>query len=450
MTIAAVTHYLRLRLPLGWRQLRHHPMRLAVAIAGIVVADLLIFVQLGVMGALFETAVTPIRMFKADLLLLSPDARAIGKLGTLPRRRLYQALGVEGVAAGTLLQIGSVDVRSPSKGAISQHASVMVFGVDPDFDGFTDPEIAWQRTVLRTADTALLDRLTRSPLAPIVADLSRQDAARIESAEHPTPLPVLLSLGTIFAGDAAVADEPLMHRPSRNPVPASSIATGWGAPQVEIEGRTVTLLGLYSLGASFDSDGSMIVSDQTFLRLFAGKTVSAVSAILLRVVPGTDPNAVAERLRAALPAGDTQIMTTDGYAAFVKSYMANNTPIGFVFTFGVVIGLIIGFGIVYQILSADVNDHLAEYATLKAMGYTDRYLLGVVFEEALLLAGLGFLPGLILSLGVYAIMGFGTELAMHMPLLRPVLVLGLTLAMCCASGAVATRRLAAADPADVF
>ena len=57
-------------------------------------------------------------------------------------------------------------------------------------------------------------------------------------------------------------------------------------------------------------------------------------------------------------------------------------------------GFVVGAIIVYQILFADVSDHLAEYATLKAMGYTNRYLFGVVLQEAIILAVLGFLPGL--------------------------------------------------------
>lgn len=73
-----------------------------------------------------------------------------------------------------------------------------------------------------------------------------------------------------------------------------------------------------------------------------------------------------------------------------------------------------------------------------------------MFEQAAILAILGFLPGVALSLGLYALVGAATELAVTLPPQRAAFVLGLTLAMCAASGALATRRLAAADPADVF
>jgi putative ABC transport system permease protein len=65
-----------------------------------------------------------------------------------------------------------------------------------------------------------------------------------------------------------------------------------------------------------------------------------------------------------------------------------------IFGFGVLIGVLVGLVIVYQVLSADVADHMREYATFKAMGYGPRFFLGIVLEEALVLGVLGFLPGL--------------------------------------------------------
>jgi putative ABC transport system permease protein len=382
------------RTPLGWKQLTHHPSRLVVAIAGVAFANILVFLQLGVMGALFETAVQPLKMIKADILLVSPEARVIAQLGSLPRRRLYQALGVDGVQAGAALYVGSVSLRSPTS---IRQANITVFGLDPSFDGFTQPEVAAKAALIQPADTALIDRLTRQPFGALA--------------------------------QVAEADAPVT---------------------VEIAGRRVRLVGNYTSGASFESDGTAITSDQTFLRLFPRALASAPSAILLQVEPGFDPEEVAARIAERIPPSDTRVVTLEAYSAYVKDYMRANTPIGFVFTFGVVIGLLIGFAIVYQILSADVHDHLAEYATFKAIGFTNRSLLSVVFEQAVLLALLGFGPGLAGAFTLYALMGWRTELTVGMPWTRPLLVLALTLVMCLASGTVAMRRLRAADPADVF
>jgi putative ABC transport system permease protein len=97
-----------------------------------------------------------------------------------------------------------------------------------------------------------------------------------------------------------------------------------------------------------------------------------------------------------------------------------------------------------------VNAHLKEYATFKAMGYGNGYLLLVVFEEALILAFLGFIPGLTLPLILYHFAAGATALPIQMTLSRVVLVLAMTVIMCLISGAIATRRLQSADPADMF
>ena len=81
--------------------------------------------------------------------------------------------------------------------------------------------------------------------------------------------------------------------------------------------------------------------------------------------------------------------------------------------------------------------HLPEYATLKAMDYSDRYLIGVLLQEALILAILGFIPGFTISLGLYRLIAKATLLPVQMTLNRATLVLFMTVVMCVASGAIA-------------
>ncbi|HTL90504.1 MAG TPA: FtsX-like permease family protein, partial [Leptolyngbya sp.] len=124
--------------------------------------------------------------------------------------------------------------------------------------------------------------------------------------------------------------------------------------------------------------------------------------------------------------------------------------IGFIFTLGAAIGFVVGTVIVYQILYTDVADHLAEYATLKAMGYKNRYLLSVVFQEALILSVMGYIPGYILCIGLYHLTRNATSLPLAMTLSRGIIVLCLTVLMCVISGAIAVRKVQQADPADIF
>jgi putative ABC transport system permease protein len=139
----------------------------------------------------------------------------------------------------------------------------------------------------------------------------------------------------------------------------------------------------------------------------------------------------------------------DAAAADLK-YQTTERPTGVIFGFGVLIGVLVGIVIVYQVLATDVSDHLKEYATFKAMGYDHSFFLGIVFEEALILAVFGFIPGVILASLLYLGLSNATGLPVEMGLARAVMVFFGTLIACSISGAIATRRLAGADPADLF
>ena len=170
---------------------------------------------------------------------------------------------------------------------------------------------------------------------------------------------------------------------------------------------------------------------------------------LVNLEPGADPSSVLAQIQAILPPDAIASMKQD-YVDLEQAYWQKTTPIGIVFTFGTVMAFVVGTVIVFQILSTDVADHMGEYATFKAMGYRDRYLLAIVMEEAIILAALGFIPGLGLALGQYALIRSAAALPISMTAARLALVFSLTVVMCIASGLIATRRLQAADPADIF
>ena len=190
-------------------------------------------------------------------------------------------------------------------------------------------------------------------------------------------------------------------------------------------------------------------SDQNFLRLFPRKKAGVVSLGLIDIESDRHPEAVRAALNAYLPK-DVRAFTYEEYVDAELNYIQTSTPIGFVFSLGTAMGFIVGIVIVYQVLSTDVNDHMAEYATFKAMGYRTFYLLGVVFEEAVILAGVGFIPSVAIAAGLYRLTAMATALPLSMPLARAVFVLTLTIFMCGISGAIAARKLQSADPADIF
>ena len=381
------------RTALGWLQLKREPSRLVVALAGIAFADMLMFMQLGFQSALYDSNTKLSRALDAEIVLVNPQARNTQNLSTFSRRRLYQAQDILGVQSAEAFYSNLITWKHPDT---RKETSIQVIAFDPDHSALQLPEINQQLDKLKLPDHVLFDRKSRGDY--------HQAIAQVEQGK---------------------------------------------APQTEVDHRTVTISGLFSLGASFGADGILVTSDQTFLHFFPRREAASVSLGLIKLKPGYDAQQVAAALRAYLP-NDVRVLTHAEYIEFEESYWKTESPIGFIFGLGTAMAFVVGVVIVYQVLSTDVNSHLKEYATFKAMGYRNQYLLAIVFEEAIILAFLGFIPGLILPIGLYHLAANATALPISMKLTRAIVVLLLTVIMCLLSGAIATRRLQSADPADMF
>ncbi|MEG4166995.1 MULTISPECIES: ABC transporter permease DevC [unclassified Microcoleus] len=384
---------LRRRTSLGWLQLSHDKGRMLVAVAGIAFADVLMFMQLGFQNALYTSNTRLHQSLQTDLVLIHPQARNLINLSSFPRRRLYQAMNVPGVKSAEPLYVKIANWKNPET---RRETSLMVVGFNPNHPAFALPEVNQNLSAIKLPDTVLFDRASRGDYQKTIAQIDRGKAVK-----------------------------------------------------AEVERRTINVSGLFTVGASFAADGILMTSDQNYLRLFARQNAASVNAGLIQLQPGADPVEVQQVLKAYLPP-DVKVLTKQEFIDFEKNYWAKNTAIGFVFNLGVAMGFVVGVIIVYQVLSTDVSDHMGEYATFKAMGYRNVYLLGIVFEQALILSVLGFLPGVGVSFGLYSLTRKATNLPLYMTLLRAVIVLLLNVIMCSISGAIATRKLQSADPADMF
>jgi putative ABC transport system permease protein len=381
------------RLPVGWLQLTHNRVRFTAALAGVAFANILVFMQLGFLGALIDSIGLPYRALSADILLSASDANTLADASPLPRQRMYQALAVPGVAHATPLYYGKIDWKQPD-GTIR---TLDTFGIDPTARAFRIADIEAAAALLTLPDSALIDRRTRN--AP----------------------------PNVFAAIEA------------------------GTPyRFETKNRTLSVMGTFEIGGGFGADGYLVVSDQTFLRLFPARAPGAPNHVLVTLESGADTKAVARRLEAALGEGDTVVRTVAEAVAKDQAFQTTQRPVGLVFGFGIVIGALVGAIIVYQVLSSDVADHIREYATFKAMGFSGSYFMGIIVEEAVILAAIGFVPGMLVAFALYAAVAAVTGLPVAMSLARLLIVFGGTLAMCVFAGFVATRRLARADPAELF
>jgi putative ABC transport system permease protein len=381
------------RTPLAWLQVTRERTRLLVAIAGITFADMLIFIQMGFEGALFEAAAKPHKNLQADLVMTNPQMQTLFSVKTFSRERLYQALAHAGVQSVNSIYISTGQWKNPQT---RLDRAILVWGVEPDKPSFRFPDV-----------TRNLEQI--KPLNQILFD---------------------------------VAGRPEYGVDSENFKKTQTFET-------ELNGKAIQVKGLFTNGASFAADGNVITSDSTFLHLFPDRKPEQIEVGLMHLKPGYDPELVKQQLQQFLPK-DVLVNTPEGFAQIEKNYWATGSGIGFIFGLGVGVGFIVGIVIVYQILYTDVSDHLPEYATLKAMGYGDRYLLGVLLQEALLLAVLGYLPSVILSLGLYQLAFTATMLPIAMNIERAITVLVMTIVMCSVSGALSMRKLRSADPADIF
>lgn len=390
--MSRLLHWIFGRLPIGWLQLTHKPGRFASALAGVAFANVLVFVQLGIMNSMATATLRPYAFFNADIMISANDANALAEGSNVARQWMLQSFADPEVAAGMGLFIG---VASWDRD--DNDIGFTTFGVDPGQPAFIANDIADDMALLQVQGVALIDRLARG--------LSRGEAAAIRPQ---TPL------------------------------------------AFETQNRTLTVLGTFAGGGGFGGDGYMMVSDQTFLSLFPARLSAAPDHILLRLRPGADIAATVARLRATISDPTLRIRTYAEAAQEDLRYQQTRRPTGIIFGFGVLIGVLVGLVIVFQVLSADVADHLREYATFKAMGYGPRFFLGIVVEEALVLGLLGFLPGLVVGTAILTVMGKATTLPLAMTPGMAVTVLVGTVVFSVLSGVIATRKLAAADPAELF
>jgi len=387
-----------LAIPLAWLQLTYQKGRLAIAILGIMFAVILIAMQLGFQEALFKSAVLLHLNLRSDLILIHPSSNNLLNLKQFSRRRLYQVNGFAGVKSVHPVYIGLAAWNAPELGV---KEDILAIGVSPQANPFLFPNIKPNLDKTLLPDVVLFDRG------------SRED----------------------FYG--AIASEYEM-----------AIAKGKSLTK-EVANRAITIGGLFNMGVSFAANGTLITSEQNFLRIFPNRLVGNISLGLVQLEQGADAIAIRDAMRSQLDQ-DVKVLTKQEFIDLELNYWSEATPIGFIFGLGVAMGFIVGVVIVYQVLYKDVSDHLAEYATLKAMGYSNFYLFRLVLQESLLLALCGFLPAISVCALLYHITQGATGLLMELGSDRLLQLFVLTVTMCAISGTLSLRKVQTADPAEIF
>jgi len=383
-------------LPLAWLQLKRQPIRYLVAVTGIGFAALLMYMQLGFQSGLLSSATTFYEALDADLVLISPATLNSGTYRQFPQSLLYNALGIEGVEQTIPVYVVNVNVQKLDG---VKPTSLRLIGYDPDAQVLNLPEVKAQRELLKIPNYVLFDTLGNRNTGPI-ADAFKQNGYQ----------------------DLILSDF----------------------------SKTFRVVGLFKLGSTFAADSNVISSDTTAIQLaFRQINAGEISLGLIRLKPGANISRVQKFLEKTY-GSQLQVLTKPQLITQERDYWNNVSSFGVIFGFGTIMGLLVGGVVVYQVLYTDVSDHLKEYATLKAMGFSDSFILTIVIQEAFLLGVSSFIPATVISTGMYAFLTAASGIRIEMTSDKTALVGMLTLGVCAASAAIAIRRLRDADPASVF
>ena len=380
--------------PLVRRNLFANKPRLVRSVGGIAFAVLLMIVELGFRNAFIDSMLLGIRQLDADLVLISKAKYQFDRNAPFPRRQLYRARAVAGVASARPLYAERTASLWKNPQTHKLYV-VQVFAFDPDEPVFLIPEVTARLSELRQPDTIMIDRRAR---------------------------------GFIGGGGTGTMTE-LAH-------------------------RRVQIVGTFSLGPNFFADGTILMSDRNYLDLF-GKVAGGevllpdIELGVVKTLPGYDVAEVQNALRKATP-DSVSVLTKAELIEREAGFHARVSPVGPIFGVGVLVGFAVGMMIAYQILYSDLFDQLPQYATMKAIGYRDRSLIKIVLQQAIFYALLGYVPAWILCVLIFRILSQIVLLPMQATPGLTATSFVLTIVMCVAAALIAVRRVIAVDPAEIF
>ena len=392
---------------LALTSLLHQRGRTLISVIGCAFAVVLVFMQLGFLGAVENTAALLYGKLRFDILLTSSEYIDLSRPGTVERSRLAQAKNAPGVVDVLPISLGMAAWQNPTD--------------DP-----VKGKYRWQLSVLGV-DPGALDR-TFFP--PGEAGIFRDAAEQRKKAS---------ALGRL---DEVLLDE--LSRPD-----FGRLSDKDEGMKTTLNGQRVTYAGSFRAGTGFSYTGLLLTNEQTFQQ-YLGFGGSNVTFGLVQLAPGTDTATVKADLIKQFAGSPVQVFTRDEIMATERDYWLNKTALGQFFYFGVVLAITVGGIFLYQMMVADIKKNLPEYATLKAMGYRFGFLFRVVVWQALYLAIAGYAIGMVVSVPLYQVARAGASLPIWMTGDRLVVVLLLTVGMCVGSAMLAVRKVRTADPADLF
>lgn len=397
--------------------------RFLVAQAGIMFAVSLVTIQVGILNGFTRSTTLLIDQSDSDFWIASKDMLYLDVTLPIPLDRLLQARKVEGVAKAEAVMARVAIWRDP-EGRI---VPVRIYGFNPNGQLFANWKIVeGSLAALNQPYSILIDRANKSSL-----NLSN-------IADTGTIRPLKATVVGFVEDTQSISSNALLFA-------SLETANAFGAA-----GQTASVNCQLSNGNldcinSFETElsSSKLPSPPRKLNL-----ADPITYILVKAKPGEDLEQLQRRLEKALPA--TRVLPRTQMAAITRDYWTRKTGVGFILGLGATVGVIVGIVVVSQILYSSVSEHIREYGTLKAMGASDWVIYGVITEQALWMAVLGYLPSMVLCLGLGTWTMAAKGIVILITPLTALGVFGITVVMCTGSALFAIQKVMKVDPAIVF
>lgn len=385
------------RLPLALRQLTDAPVKTAAAAAGICFSTVLVFFQLGLLNAIYQSQSRPYSLLDGEIVLVSDRFSRLSQSPEIAITDVMRAQGVEGVARVSPLSIQLGILLILPQGFTT---NAQIYSIDP-----SNSALSIEKTKINISSLTLYERAS-------IDDMSRPS---------------------------------YVNNVQKKLRSNSDYRTNLGDKRLVINS-------ISSVGSTFAADLSLVMSQDNLIHYFPGRNYSKINLGIVKLKPGYSVQKVLAALNSKLyPVGyNIMAMSIPEISDKEMKFWRENTSLTFIFGIGVIVGFVVSGIILYQILYSDVISHLPEYATLLALGYPNIYVIKVVFVQAFLLTAISFPFSIVISLGLYGMMASATNLVIYMTIERCISVLFLSLLTSSFSCYLATNQLRKVDPSSLY
>jgi putative ABC transport system permease protein len=217
--------------------------------------------------------------------------------------------------------------------------------------------------------------------------------------------------------------------------------------EVELLGDRAQVGGITEGIRTFTASPFVITSIESAIRYDKRYRDDEVTYVLARCAPGYTPEQVRDAIAREVP--HVEALTAEEFAIRTVRYWMLETGAGITVVVTAILGLLVGAFLTSQTLFAITQDHIANYATLVALGFRRARLLSIVVLQSLALGGSGIVLGSqLFSLASRA--SATTPIPLEMTSLVFAGLVGVSLVSGLFASFVSVRSIFRIDPVSVF